>query len=125
MFRSPMKKRTFGEETEDFLSRPWPKDSEFIAILGVVGRVFRNGVVHISPEEPFTPPEMIRIVRKLILGLDEERIRFARFSPYIATSTWLISQEETKSIRDQLRDDWRKYPGLVRTLWENKPQETE
>jgi hypothetical protein len=97
-----------------------PADIVPFAILNHIGSEFRNGKIHPQRDNPriFTDRRDMQRARKLILGIDEERVDLPipllnkiRFSEG-------ISDAESKEIEKRLPEGWAEFPGLVTLLWQ-------
>lgn len=95
-------------------------DFQFIALLTHVGLFFRNGKIHPRPDSPsnFTSPEEIQVLRKLIVGLDENHVASGKILDNLRETKWpWSSNTQREETLGRMAAEWRPYPGLLRMLW--------
>ena len=93
-------------------------DHESISVLSHIGLIFRNGKVHPYPgsHRMFTSPAEVQILRKLLFGLDEERVDGTKFFSELYELRTFSQAERTEAI-DLLSQNWSQFPGLIPRLW--------
>jgi hypothetical protein len=67
---------SLGQDAVSLLTSSGLVDPDSISVLSHIGLIFRNGKVHPYPgsKRMFTAPAEVLVLRKLLLGLDEERV---------------------------------------------------
>jgi len=90
------------------------------AILNHIGSEFRNGKIHCQRDNPriFADRRDMQRARKLILGIDEERVDLP--VPLLNKIRFVegLSDTESKEIEKKLSEGWAGFPGLVTLLWQ-------
>lgn len=92
---------------------PGPADIEQIAVLMYIATELRNGKVHST--ESTSLPE-IRLLRKLVIGIDEEHVSHNLILRWLQKRSW--SGQEGKEIREKLMQTWTEYPGVLPLVWQ-------
>jgi len=62
----------------------------------------------------YTSPNGIRIARKLVLGLDEERVGHGSIREWIKSSRF---RKDAQQLYEQFSGTWAEFPGIVPSLW--------
>jgi len=97
-----------------------PADIVQFAILNHIGSEFRNGKIHPRRGNPriFTDRREMQRARKLILGIDEERVDLP--VPLLNRIRFVegLADSESKEIEKRLSEGWAGFPGLVTLLWQ-------
>ena len=97
-----------------------PADIVQFAVLNYIGSEFRNGKIHPQRDNPriFTDRREMQRARKLILGIDEERVDLP--TPLLRKIRYAegLSEAEGKEIEKRLPEGWSGFPGLVTLLWQ-------
>ncbi|MCU1308488.1 MAG: hypothetical protein JWN45_3183 [Acidobacteriaceae bacterium] len=67
---------SLGQDAASLLTSSGLVDPDSISVLSHIGLIFRNGKVHPYPgsKRMFTAPAEVLVLRKLLLGLDEEHV---------------------------------------------------
>ncbi len=110
---------SLGENVGAILAGPRGlPEVEFIVSLEQVGMFFRNGKIHPRAGSPslFTTAEEMGLLRKLMFGLDEERVDRRRLLYRLQNAAWLPAGERQEAYL-KLSRAWEKYPGIVPILW--------
>jgi hypothetical protein len=89
---------------------PGPADIEQVVFLSYIAGELRNGKVHSSE---YTSAHGMRLVRKLVLGLDEEQVGYSSIRGWIETSRF----KKDAGVRKKLSATWAEFPGMVPSLW--------
>jgi hypothetical protein len=97
-----------------------PADIVQFAILNHIGSEFRNGKIHCQRDNPriFTDRREMQRARKLILGIDEERVELPMALLNKIRFVEGLADSENKEIEKKLPEGWAGFPGLVRLLWQ-------
>jgi len=90
---------------------PGPADIEQVVFLSYITAELRNGKVHTAE---YTSPNGIRIARKLVLGLDEERVGHGSIREWIKSSRF---RKDAQQLYEQFSGTWAEFPGIVPSLW--------
>jgi hypothetical protein len=97
-----------------------PADIVQFAILNHIGSEFRNGKIHPQRDNLriFTDRREMQRARKLILGIDEERVDLP--TPLLNKIRFGegLSDAESKEMEKRLPEGWAGFPGLVTLLWQ-------
>jgi hypothetical protein len=93
-------------------------DHESICVLTHIGQIFRNGKVHPYPGSTrmFTTPAEVLVLRKLLFGLDEERVDGDTFFPEFYKVQG-FTKGEIHMAANALFPTWSQFPGLVPKIW--------
>jgi len=91
---------------------PGPADINQIATLYYTAVKLRNGTVH---KHSITKVDKMRMLRKLGLGLDEERVGHHPVRSWINNNSWL--EKEGVEASDRLARNWPDLPGFVPMVW--------
>lgn len=86
----------------------------FLEVSARIASIYRNGAAHIDPVSPIE----IWGLRKCLVGLDEYRVPGDNLFARVRGSPWL-TQEERQRAYKEVKTAWRKYPGLVKILWQS------
>ncbi len=107
-----------GKDIPGLLTSSGLSDHESICILSHIGQTFRNGKIHPYPGSGrmFTSLEEVQILRKLLFGLDEERVDRSKFFSELRELRNFNHAERTAAI-DSLGQTWTHYSGLIPRLW--------
>jgi hypothetical protein len=89
---------------------PGPADIEQVVFLNYIAAELRNGKVHTAE---YTSPHGMRLMRKLVLGLDEGRVGYGSIREWIKSSRFKKDAE----VRKKLAATWVEFPGIVPSLW--------
>jgi len=112
----------FREDIKEILGRPpGPADNAQLAVLNLISSKYRNGKMHLAPESThkFTSLEEMQAVRKLVLGIIDgaTEIPVEPILEGISKTSWL-PQGDTNQVKENLREEWDKFPGVVNVLWQ-------
>jgi hypothetical protein len=107
-----------GKDVPGLLTSSGLSDLESICILSHIGQTFRNGKIHPYPGSGrmFTSLAEVQILRKLLFGLDEERVDGTKFFSELYELRTISQAERTEAI-DSLSQNWSQFPGLIPRLW--------
>jgi hypothetical protein len=104
---------TVGSDTARLLAcSPGPADIEQIAILCYIAVKLRNGKTH---KYSVTKLREMRLLRKLALGLEEERVGQYDVQAWLKTNSWF--KNDADEIRTRLARNWPELPGFVPIVW--------
>jgi len=107
-----------GKDGTQLLAASGVSDDQSIWVLSHIGQIFRNGKVHPYPgsERMFTSTAEVGVLRKLLFGLDEERVDsgvfFSEFDKLQG-----FTKGEMKTAARSLSQTWPRFPGLIPTIW--------
>jgi hypothetical protein len=107
-----------GTNVASLLTSSGLSDHQSICVLSHIGQIFRNGKVHPYPgsERMFTTPAEVQVLRKLLFGLDEERVDSgAFFSEFYKLQGF--TKGEIHAAANSLFQTWPRFPGLIPKIW--------
>jgi hypothetical protein len=110
------------DHAQDIVGRaPGPADNEMRALLNLITAEYRNDKMHLHPKSAhkFTKREEMQALRKLVFGVDDgaKKIAVEAVLAGIIRTSWL-TELETDQVKESLKKQWRKYPGVVHVLWQ-------
>jgi hypothetical protein len=120
LYIGKLAERVLSDGTRIVLRRtPGTADVEQLAILNLITSEYRNGKTHPAPGSPhvFTSGDEMRVLRKLVFGIDEEKtVRKKEIIDGIKRTSWLSTLEAGRAM-DKVSQGWGKFSGIVPVLW--------
>jgi hypothetical protein len=90
---------------------PGPADIEQLVFLNYIAAELRNGKVHSSE---YTSAQGMRLVRKLVLGIDEGQVGYGSIVGWIKKSRF---RKDVEVHKKKLSAIWAEFPGVAPSLW--------